>query len=114
MFGATRAGSNPPGSRVTDRSNRGVPNRPSSSSAARRGPVRSEAAVESDLQHHAGRARSVDGPVGIGQREGHRLLAEHRLARGGGGHHQVGVEAGRRGDDDRVDLRVGEDICRDR
>ena len=31
--GATRDGSNPPGSRVTDRSNRGVPNVPSSSSA---------------------------------------------------------------------------------
>jgi hypothetical protein len=33
VSGATRDGSNPPGSRVTERSSRGVPSRPSSSSA---------------------------------------------------------------------------------
>ncbi len=74
-------------------------------------PVRGEPPVEPDLQHDAGGAGGVDRPVRVGQRQRHRLLAEHRLAGAGRGHHQVGVEAGRRGDHHRVDLRVGEHLA---
>ena len=53
---------------------------------------------------HPGRAGGVDRPVGVGQGQRHRLLAEHALAGRGGGDDQVGVEPGRRGDHHRVDL----------
>ena len=47
---------------------------------ARRSPVRGEPAVEPDLQHYSGGAGGVDRPVQVGQRQRHRLLAEHGLA----------------------------------
>jgi hypothetical protein len=75
-------------------------------------PVRGEAPVEPDLQQDACGAGGVDGPVGVGQRERHRLLAEHGLARPCRGHHQVGVEAGGRRDHHRVDGRVRERLRR--
>jgi hypothetical protein len=83
-----------------------VPSVPSSSRARARAPVGGEAPVEADLQHDAGGARGVDRPVQVRQLQPHRLLAEHALARLRGGHHEIGVEASRRGDDDGVDLGV--------
>jgi hypothetical protein len=74
------------------------------------GPVRGEPPVEPDLQHDPGGAGGGDRPVGVGKGQRHRLLAEHRLAGAGRGHDQVGVEPGRRGDDHRVNRRVGQHL----
>jgi hypothetical protein len=71
-----------------------------------------EAAVEAHLQGHAGRLGGRDGPVGVGKGEGHGLLAEYRLAGPGGRHDQVGVEAGRGSDQDRLHRRVGQQLGR--
>jgi hypothetical protein len=68
----------------------------------RRDPVGVEPAVEADLERHAGRGdrgESVHSGRSV-QRD--RLLAEHRPAGAGGPGDQLGVRAGRGGDDDGV------------
>ena len=62
-----------------------------------------EPAVEAHLQDHARILGCGKGPVGVGEGEGHRLLAEDRLAGLGCGDDEVGMRIGGRGDHDRVD-----------
>ena len=93
VHGLTRAATSAemPGSRVSDRSNCGVPIAPSTIRRAHGGEVGGEAAVETDLQRHTRVVGGGDGPVGVVQRQRHRLLAEHVLAGPRGGDDQVGV-----------------------
>ena len=79
--------------------------------AARDGRVRGvEAAVEADLERHAGGLDRGQRAIDLGQVERHRLLAEDRLAGLGGRDDQVGVGVGRRADRDRVDVVGAEQL----
>ena len=69
-----------------------------------------EAAVEADLERHAGGGDRGQRAVDLGEVQRHRLLAEDRLAGLGGGHDQVGVGVGRRADRDRVDVGRAEQL----
>ncbi len=71
-----------------------------------------EAAVEPDLQGHPGGLHGFDGPVGIVEREGHRLLTEHVFARACRGDDEVGVAGGGGRDDDCVNRRIREQLQR--
>jgi len=75
-------------------------------------PAPVEAPVEPHLQHHARLPAGSDRPVGVGQRQRHRLLDEDGLARLRRLNDQVGVRAGRRRDQDRFEVRVGQDRSR--
>ena len=69
-----------------------------------------EATLKADLERNTGGARGVDHPIGIVQGVGDGLFAEHRLACLGGGHDDLGVVARRRGDDHRLDGRIGQQV----
>ena len=69
-----------------------------------------EAAVEADLERHAGRVDGGQRAVDLGEVERHRLLAEDRLAGLRGRDDQVGVGVGRRADRDRVDVGRAEQL----
>src|SRR3954470_981383 len=71
---------------------------------------RVEAPVEADLERDARLLDRGERAVDLGEVQRHRLLAEDRLARTGGGHDQVGVRVGARADRDRVDVRRGEHL----
>ena len=60
--------------------------------------------VEADRIRHAGPARSLQGTPAFGVGGGQGLLAEHGLARRGGGSSDLGMGAGRRADVDDVDV----------
>ena len=103
VSGGTRAGSKPPGSRVTERSSRGVPSVPSSSSAraaAQSGAKRrlKPTCSTTPAARAASMARSAsasDRAIGFSQNTA--------LPAGGRGDDQVGVEPGRRRDHHGVD-----------
>jgi hypothetical protein len=65
---------------------------------------RVEAAVEADLERHAGGVDGGERAVDLGEVERHRLLAEDRLAGLRRRDDQLGVRVGRRADRDGVDV----------
>ena len=66
---------------------------------------RVEAAVEADLDRHAGIAHRLPALFDALQAQIDRLFAQHRLAGGGGGDDQGHVRVGGRGDQHRIDPR---------
>ncbi len=73
--------------------------------------ARIEAAHEPDLQQDPGALDGVDDGTRVGQRQGQGFFAEDRLEQAGPRRcdQHLGVSAGRRGDDQRVDFFQGED-----
>ena len=69
-----------------------------------------EAALEADLERDARLARGLDGAIGVGESVGDRLFAEDGFAGLRGGDDGLGVVAGRGGDDDRFDGRIGQQL----
>ena len=104
----------PAGSRVTDRSSRGVPRVPSSMQLPGRRPVRGEPPVEAHLQHHPAACDRGQRPVQVAKVRAAGFSQKTALPACRGRHDQIGVEAGRCGDHDRVDPRVGEHVRRHR
>ena len=77
---------------------------------------RVEAAVEADLERHAGVLDGAERAIHLVEVERHRLLAEDGLARLGRGEQQRRVGVGARADRDGVDVGRGEQLlgCRER
>ena len=71
-------------------------------------PALLEAALVAYSEDDAGLAAGGEHPAHAGGFQGERLLAEDLLACGGGGDHLLLVQPVRRGEDHRVDLRVGQ------
>ncbi len=74
--------------------------------------VGGEPPVETDLQRYPGGTRRLDGAIGVGQRQRHRLLTEDGLAATRGSLDEVGVHGRRRGNDDRLYRGVRQQLCR--
>ena len=74
------------------------------------GEVGIEAAIEADLQLHAGGFHGGEGAVDLIEIVGNGLFAEDVLAGLGGFDDQIGVGVGGRADQHRLDLRVGDDF----
>lgn len=68
------------------------------------------APVEPDLERHAGRMGRGNRPVRIFKGQGHRLLAEDRLAGFGSLHQHICMEPRGGGDNHRIEPRMGKEF----
>ena len=98
------------GSRLEIRTSCGSPTSPASDGVAHGLVGRVEAAVEADLERHAGRLDRRQRAVDLGEVERDGLLAEDRLAGARRGADQLGVRVRARADRDRVDVGAREQL----
>jgi hypothetical protein len=69
-----------------------------------------EATLEANLERNCRPAGGLDGAIGVSKIVGDGLFAKHGLAGLRRGHNRLGVVAGGRGNDDRLDRWVGQQL----
>ena len=110
VHGGTPPGLARPGSRVSDRIRWGVPIWPSTTSRCASAKSGENRRLNPTCSATPAAWAAVDATVDVVDSQPHRLLAEHCLARGRGRHDQVYVRLGRGGDDDGLDVGIGEEL----